>query len=93
MKIKAEFVTNSSSASFIILKENLSDLQINMIYEHIEIGRILAKEEGIQIYPQKWIIEETLTEISGDTGMDNFDMKWFLERIGVKDEHIKYEHS
>jgi len=93
MKLKGEFVTNSSSASFIILKEHLSALQVSMIYDHIEIGSLLADEQGIHIYNDAWQITESLTQIEAYTSMDNFDMLWFLNQIGVGDEHIEYDHS
>ncbi len=85
MKAKIDFVTNSSSSSFIILKENLTELQINLIRNHIQASKMF----GASIYEQPWRISETETEISGSTTMDNFDMYWFLEMIGVEDDHIK----
>ncbi|MFW9871816.1 MAG: hypothetical protein ACFFG0_01855 [Candidatus Thorarchaeota archaeon] len=38
MKIKPSFITNSSSAAFTIMKHNLTDIQIKLIYDHIEIA-------------------------------------------------------
>ncbi len=39
MKIRAGFVSNSSSSSFIIKKEDLSESQIVLIKQHIEIAK------------------------------------------------------
>jgi hypothetical protein len=93
MKIKIDFVTNSSSASFIILKHNLTDIQIEMIKDHINIGLIIGKRQGLTVYPEPWHINETEDSIMGDTNMDNFSMLWFLHAIGVKREYIEYDHS
>jgi len=89
MKIKSDFVTNSSSASFMILKENLSHLQIDLIFNHVEVGMILANEDKFELYSDPWEISETKTMIKGFTSMDNFDMLWYLEKIGVRRDHIE----
>lgn len=39
-----------------------------------------------------WKIETKKDRITGETTMDNFDMRWFLREIGVEDDHIHYEH-
>lgn len=93
MKINVDFVTNSSSASFVILKRNLTDVQIQMIHNHIEVGMIIAEDQGDGIYNYPWNIHETPTEIKGNTSMDNFDMHWFLDAIGVDEEYIDYDHQ
>jgi len=93
MKLKSDHVTNSSSSSFIILKEHISQRQIDLIFDHIEVGMILAKKEGRSEYPCAWSVSEDETKIEGYTSMDNFDMSWYLEKIGVNTEHIEYDHS
>jgi hypothetical protein len=93
MKIKLDFVTNSSSASFTIPKEFLTEKQILMIYSHVEIGSLLSKDQNVEFYADEWDISEKDGDICGDTSMDNFDMTWFLENIGVDMNRVTYNHS
>lgn len=95
MKTKIDFVTNSSCASFVILKEKLTELQIYMIKHHSSIvdeyyGEI-RKNYNYKNNHDWWHITENKKEISGDTSMDNFDMMWFLLQIGVREEDIDYK--
>jgi len=80
MKLRAGFVSNSSSSSFVIKRHNLSKNQINQIINHQTIGAKLGLEYADD-YP--WSITLTDDEISGSTYIDNFDMFEFLDSIGV----------
>lgn len=108
MKIKPTFVTNSSSASFSILKHHLNDLQIQFIYDHIEIAYLISQDGKYDnqhvhyindpVLPSHshdaWDIRENHETIRGDTLMDNFDMYWFLTKVlKIREEHIDYDHS
>ncbi|MCK5643331.1 MAG: hypothetical protein KAJ19_21155 [Gammaproteobacteria bacterium] len=93
MKVKIDFITNSSSASFMIPKSCLSEKQISMIYSHIEMGILIAKNKGKNIYREAWRITETPNNIVGHTSMDNFDMKWFLKEIGVPEDCMRFSGS
>ena len=43
MKVRNGFVSNSSSSSFVIKKEDLSEFQLFMIRNHFDIGKVLDK--------------------------------------------------
>lgn len=79
MKYRLDFVTNSSSSSFIIAKKYLDKDQINAINLHSELGEQL----GLDHYKDFWTIDENETFISGYTYLDNFDFYDFLTKIDV----------
>ena len=86
MKVRRDFVTNSSSSSFIISKRCLNEDQIEAIREHSFLGEKL----GLECFDEPWYISENNNYITGDTCMDNFDMQEFLEKIGVKSRNINW---
>lgn len=92
MKIKIDYVTNSSSASFVIMKKHLTDIQIFLIKNHINVATAICENEGGSFWETPWKINEYETHIECYTSMDNFDMLWFLDKIGINEEYIKYEH-
>lgn len=84
MKIKQDYVTNSSSSSFIIKLSDITELQKYQILNHYEV----AKEKGwLDEYcgeEDKWHnIKEKDGELHGFTNMDNFNMEDFMIKIGV----------
>jgi hypothetical protein len=89
MKVRVGFVSNSSSSSFLINKKHLTARQIELIKDHL----IYGKQLGIQYCDEynEWEIREYDNMIGGDTMMDNFDMHYYLEEIGIADEHIKWD--
>ena len=90
MKVRLGFVSNSSSASFVIYKRNLSKLQIMAIKSHyISLDFI---RDGRHSWDE-WHIHEDDYEIRGYTSMDNFDMHKYLEKIGVNEEHINWKEN
>lgn len=87
MKIRTGFVSNSSSSSFVINKNYLSAEQIVLIKNHSEEGL----KFDIPWAEDAWFIEETENYIKGNTFMDNFDMRRFLERIGVDMDCVEWD--
>lgn len=88
MKIREDFVTNSSSSSFIIAKKHLTDMQIEAIKHHSELAERMNWDRCGWYGP--WSISETDTYIEGTTDMDNFDMCNFLDYIGVPDDYVDW---
>lgn len=80
MKIRSSFVSNSSSASFIVSLRKLSIEQLCKILNHNVWGKKLGLEYADS---DSWCIGVGNGMLSGNTSMDNFDMAKFMEMIGV----------
>ena len=95
MKSRKGFVSNSSSSSFVISKEFLTDSQIALIrhyLEHCEDYGVYNETEydGQKFSFETWFIEENHTHIGATVFMDNFYMHEYLEKIGVDMEKVKW---
>jgi len=94
MKIRAGFVSNSSSSSFMVPKASITGEQYEKILNHIEEGKYLGmdKNEGYKIsYRDEWRFTETENILKGYTSMDNFDMQEFMQLIGVNKIEAHFE--
>lgn len=85
MKIKQDFVTNSSSSSFIVKLSDITELQKYQILNHIKVAKEngWSNEEYGDSCMDEWSIKEEDGNLVGSTYMDNFDMQDFMEKIGV----------
>jgi len=76
MKIRIRFVSNSSSASFILDKKYLNAEQIVAIKKHGELPECHNNNDAWQIIEK----EET---IECSTSIDNFDLERYIKRLRV----------
>ena len=81
MKIRTGFVSNSSSNSFVILKEKLSKEQISKLLTYQDSKENL---DG-------WSINEISDTISGFTIMDNGEINPFINSLNIYDNDIEWE--
>jgi hypothetical protein len=91
MKVRTGFVSNSSSSSFMIDKYYLSQEQIDKIKNHIEVSKGMDEDFYNKDESDAWDITEEEKYIKGFTSMDNFDMYFFLEKIGINEKIVEWD--
>ena len=98
MKYRSDFVTNSSSSSFIVFKKNLTQKQINAFKNHLKYAKCKKWkdwkdwEDGEyqwRSYDQWTLYRETDEYLEFHTVVNNFDMEWFARKLGVNDSDFR----
>jgi len=83
MKIRNGFVSNSSSSSFVISKEALSQEQINKLLEYSD------SEENYD----GWNLHEERYFIKGYTIMDNGSIGKFIDSFDLPEDCMHWEEG
>lgn len=91
MKTRNGFVSNSSSSSFIVIREKVTKKQEDHIRNHISFAKLKKWDnDGLPDINESYAWDVTFSDdrIELYTFMDNFRMGEFLKFIGVPDDAI-----
>lgn len=93
MKIRAGFVSNSSSSSFAIPRKFLSIEQYDVLKNHIEAARSINwNNDGYPSFKDwdAWDVCVLSDEVVCSTTMDNFDLhKFAVDILHISDDVIE----
>lgn len=98
MKNRIGFVSNSSSSSFILFKDILSDKQLDMVMNYDkwitflkEIDNVTFNDKFDYYHSDPWRIYENEDYIFGETSMDNFDISEYFDYIKIDQKYLKWD--
>ena len=91
MKIRIGFVSNSSSASFVLKRRRLSKFQEEAVIDHLDCSIGLLRWTNDRHYNWKWSIDVNDKTIEGYTSTDNFPMSEFFDAIGIPGSEYEME--
>jgi hypothetical protein len=86
MKIRTNFVSNSSSSSFVVYKRDITAAQAQQIKNHAELGESF----GVSHTDWAWLIDENGIAITGSVSMDNFSMRDYFDKIGIPESVVEW---
>jgi hypothetical protein len=89
MKLRNGFVSNSSSSSFVVSLNDITAIQKSQIENHIEEAKMLFGWQNTDW--DQWHINTKGNLLEGSTIMDNFDMREFLEKIGIDMSKVHFD--
>ena len=88
MKTRSGFVSNSSSASFILQLSKMSDVQEHAMSHIVQVAKTLDFSKSDIDDLSYWTINEDSEFIRGSTVMDNDGMDRFFKAIGLSQDAI-----
>jgi len=101
MKIRKGFVSNSSSSSFVIVREALSDKQEDMVIDYQTWIEFFIKTHNDETLTMRfdyydtdpWTIKVYDDYIFGETSMDNFCIDEYFNFIKIDNKYIKWDEG
>jgi hypothetical protein len=97
MKVRTNFVSNSSSSSFTVPKANLNPIQEAVCRNQKTAARFVKKMAGnldrevgwhLDYDDQEWTMSDNDTEFHFSTFMDNFDLVYLFKQFDIPMENF-----
>ena len=101
MKIRNGFVSNSSSSSFVVLKDAINSDQLDKILSYEKWVEFFISNDTNDILKElfeycddsPWNISEYEDFIFGETSMDNFNMEDYFDYIKIDKNYSKWDEG